>query len=289
VKPAPFAYCRPSTTLEVTEALAADGDGARVLAGGQSLVPLLNARRVRPRVLIDVNRVAGLHGIDGDAGVLEIRAMTRQAEAIKSPAIRSEAALLAEALPHVGHPETRTRGTIGGSLAFADPVAEIPAVVLALEGTVVLHSLGHVRELPAHEFLAGPGRTAARSEELLTAIRLPRHGPGYAFEEMRLRRYEFALVAVAVLLSLDSSGRLANVRVAYAGMGDRALRATTTERALRGADLTETVLSDACREAVGELDPPTDVHAPARFRSAVAVALTRRAFERAIARSSLAQ
>ena len=219
MKPAPFDHLPVETVEDAVAALVEHGDRAKVLAGGQSLVPLLNLRLARPAVLVDVNRVAGLDGIEAN-GMLSVGALVRQADALASAAVAEHARLLHEALRHVGHPATRNRGTIGGSIAHADPAAELPAVLLALDGEVDVSGPGGERAIPAADLFLGPFTTSVATNELLTRVRVPRSSDRrFGFAEIARRHGDFALAGAAVA---DGSRE------------DRALRPRRHPRALAG-------------------------------------------------------
>jgi len=242
-----------------------------VLAGGQSLVPLLNMRLARPSLLVDVNRVPGLDEIEVD-GSVRIGALARQADVLASAAAGAAIPLLATVLRHVGHPATRSRGTIGGSLAHADPAAELPAVLLALDGEVVMSSPGGERTLSADALFTGPFTTALRPDELLTAVALPRQeGRAFGFAELSRRHGDFALAGAIVLLR--------PARIVLFGLGCGAERALEAERALQeGAGAAE-----VAELATRDLDPVDDVHADGSYRRRAAAVLVRRATEQAAA------
>jgi carbon-monoxide dehydrogenase medium subunit len=267
VKPPPFEYVAAGS---VEEAVAALGGGdTKVLAGGQSLVPLLNMRIARPAVLVDVNRVPGLGGIEVD-GVIRLGALVRQADALASSPLRAAAPLLAAALRHVGHPATRSRGTVGGSLAHADPAAELPAVATALDGEVVAAGPSGERSIPAREFFAGPFTTSLAPDELLTAVTLPRQGARRSgFAELSRRHGDFALAGAVVLLD--------PARIVLFGLGGVPERAPAAEQALDcGGDAAE-----AAELATRDLEPVSDIHADGAYRRRVAKVLVRRAIEQA--------
>jgi aerobic carbon-monoxide dehydrogenase medium subunit len=269
VKPAAFDYVAAGTVEEALSALR-DGD-AKVLAGGQSLVPLLNMRLARPSLLVDLNRVPGLDGIEVD-GAVRIGALARQADVLCSPNACAAVPLLAAALRHVGHPATRSRGTIGGSLAHADPAAELPAVLLALDGEVVAVGDGGERAISADAFVTGPFTTALRSGELLTAVVLPRQEErAFGFAELSRRHGDFALAGAIVLLG--------PARIVLFGLGGGAERSPDAERALDdGAPA-----ADVADLATRDVDPVEDVHADGAYRRRAAAVLVRRAVEQAAA------
>jgi aerobic carbon-monoxide dehydrogenase medium subunit len=266
VKPARFDYVAAASSDEALAALA--DDEAKVLAGGQSLVPLLNMRLARPSLLVDVNRVPGLDRVEVD-GTVRIGALARQADVLTSPAAAA-VPVLAAALRHVGHPATRSRGTIGGSLAHADPASELAAVLLSLDGQVVARSRTGERTIDAEAFFTGPFTTALRPDELLTDIVLPPQGSlPFGFAELARRHGDFALAGAIVLLR--------PARLVLFGLGGSPERAPEAERALdEGAPAAE--VADL---ATRDLDPVDDVHADGAYRRRVAAVLVRRAVEEA--------
>jgi carbon-monoxide dehydrogenase medium subunit len=269
VKPARFDYVAAASSEEALAALA-DGE-AKVLAGGQSLVPLLNMRLARPSMLVDVNRVPGLDRVELDTGV-RIGALARQADVLDSPAA-ALVPVLAAALRQVGHAATRSRGTIGGSLAHADPAAELPAVLLALDGEVVARSSTDERTIGAEAFFTGPFTTALRPDELLTEVVLPRQSSRpFGFAELSRRHGDFALAGAILLLR--------PARLVLFGLGGAPARAREAEKALdEGASPAE-----AAELATRDLNPVDDVHADGAYRRHVASVLVRRAIEEAGAR-----
>jgi carbon-monoxide dehydrogenase medium subunit len=287
VKPVDFDYEAP-TTLGAAVALLADGgDDARALAGGQSLVPLLNLRLVRPRLVVDLNRVAGLDGIREDGGGLALGAMTRQADAERGALVRERAPLLAEALGLVGHPAIRFRGTIGGTIAHADPVAEVPAVALALDATVDVASPRGARAIAIDDFLRGPLTTALAPGELLTGVRLPpwSRAHGWAFVEFARRHGDFALAGVAIVLAVAGDRIAEPTRVVVIGDGARARRARATERRLVGERAEAKTFAMAAAVADDGLEPATDIHGSAAYRAHLVRTLTARALDAALARA----
>ena len=230
MKPPPFAYFAPTSVQEAAQLLAEHGDDAKVLAGGQSLIPLLSLRLARPAVLVDLNGVDELSFIDAN-GSTTIGAMTRHRTVERSAVVAVNVPLLAAAVPYIGHAAIRTRGTVGGSLSHADPAAELPAVALALDATFVARSAkGGEREIAAVDFFAGYFTTALEPDEVLTSIRFPNAAPGtgVSVQEMARRHGDFAMVAAAVSLAPDGDARIALINV-----GDRPVRATEAEAALQ--------------------------------------------------------
>lgn len=290
MKPAPFDYAAPGSLAEVLALLAEHGDGARVLAGGQSLVPLLAMRLVRPRVVISLRRLAELNYIRPQNGGLLIGAMTRQWEIEASTAGRAACPLLAEAIRFVGHPVIRSRGTIGGSIAHADPAAELPAVLVALDGRIHLASVRGRRVVPASEFFQGVMTTAILPDELVVAVEIPAPGPhdgqrGVAFVEVSRRHGDFALAGAAAALAVGADGRVADVRVALLGVEGRPRRRPEAEAALRGEPWLPQRVEQAAALARSGLEPLEDLHASAGLRAHLAGVLTRRALERAYRRA----
>ncbi|WP_410666282.1 FAD binding domain-containing protein [Amycolatopsis sp. lyj-84] len=279
MKAAPFEYLRAASLGEAIEALSGTPD-ARVLAGGQSLVPLLNLRQVRPTLVVDINRVDELSFLRKENGQLEIGALTRHRVLETSETVRSEVPLLAEAIGYVGHPAIRNRGTLGGSLAHADPAAELPAVMVALDAGFTARGPEGERVIAARDFFLGPHRTALGHGELLTGISVPSHRGGWAVEQLSRRSRDLALVAVFATVTL-SGDVCETARIAIAGAGPTPIRATVAEEALVGRALTDDVVALAAELAAAATDPPDDLHAPADYRREMAAVLTRRAITRA--------
>jgi CO/xanthine dehydrogenase FAD-binding subunit len=286
VKPAPFQYLAPRTRDEALEALHRFGPDAKVLAGGQSLVPLLAMRLARPAVLIDINRVPDLAFIRAARGALVIGATTRQRAAETHPLVGERLPLLREALRWIGHPQIRTRGTIGGSLAHADPAAELPAVASVLGATFVVASRRRRRTLRCEEFFTGYLTTALEPDELLTEVRfpLPPPGAGWAFQEVARRHGDFALVGVAALVRLDGDRRCTEARLAFTGVGPGPVRVPEAEALLAGRPLTKETAEDAGRAVTAALEPEGDIHASADYRKHVAGVLAVRALLQAAER-----
>lgn len=285
MKPAPFQYAAPESVEESLALLREYGQDGKILAGGQSLVPLMNMRLVRPSVIIDLNRVQALNYIRRDNGEVAIGAMTRQRAAELSPLVQRKLPLLAEALHYVGHPQIRNRGTIGGSIAHADPSAELPAVLAALEGTVVIRGFRRTRTLRPEEFFLGYLTTALEPDELLTEIRFPAHEQyGTAFLEVARRHGDYALVGVAAVVSMRGD-RCEEARLAFTGVGPAPVRIPEAESAGADTRLTDKVLAEVSRIVVGRLDPEGDIHASAAYRKEVAGVLAERALKLAAGRA----
>ena len=290
MKPAPFDFHRPATVDEVTALLSRHGYDAKLLAGGQSLVPAMNFRLAQPAVLVDLERVAGLGELREDGGVLRMGAMTRQRAAERSAAVARGAPLLVETLPFVAHPQIRNRGTVGGSIAHADPAAEIPAVMLALEARFRLRGPAGARTVRAEEFFTGLFGTALEPDELLTDVEIPAPAPGsgWAFGEVSRRHGDYALAGVAATVALDAAGRCSGARIALLSVGDGPVLAAGAAAALLGAEPTAEAVR-AAADAVGrEIDPPADIHASAAYRRQLAEVLVRRVLPRAFERARAA-
>lgn len=281
MKPGAFAYHDPATVEEVVALLARYGDGAKVLAGGQSLVPMLNMRLVRPEALVDINRIGSLAYIRAEDGWLAIGALARHADVERSPVVAEGQPLLAEAVGYVGHLAIRSRGTVCGSLAHADPAAELPAVWVCLDGRLRIAGPQGVREVGAEEFFVTYFTTCLSPEELLVEARLPLmpRGTGYAFLELARRHGDFALVAVACTLRVGPQGAIDDARIALAGVGPAPVRAREAEEVLRGERPGPAPLAEAARRVQASVAPESDVHATAEYRRHLAGVLTRRALE----------
>jgi xanthine dehydrogenase iron-sulfur cluster and FAD-binding subunit A len=273
----PFAYEAPTTVAEAVDLLAEHGDEASVLAGGQSLIPLLALRLARPAVLIDINGVGELSGVSADNGQVAIGAVTREYVAEESATVADAMPLLAAALPLIGHEAIRSRGTIGGSLAHADPAAELPAVARALDAEFVVRGPSGERVIPAAEWFEGYLTTSRRPDELLTEVRFPaaKPGTGSSFEEVARRHGDFAMVGLAASLVL-SGGVISEARLAFAGVSDVPVRATAAEDLLAGERPSAELFDEAARRATQDLDPPDDLHGSSDYRKTVAAAVARR-------------
>ena len=288
MKPAPFAYHRPATLDEALALLAEHGGEAKPLAGGQSLIPAMNFRLARPAVLVDLNGVAELGYVRAGRDGLQIGAMTRQRAVERSEAVRSAAPLLAEAMPFIAHPQIRNRGTVGGSLAHADPAAELPAVMLALEARFRARGPQGERWIPAGEFFTGILETALGPDELLLEVAVPQSPArtGYAFAELARRRGDYALVGVAARVTLDRRGRCQAARITLFSVGDGPVLAAAAAAMLDGQEPSpEAMRAAADAAAQRDIDPPSDIHASAAYRRRLAAVLTRRALQRAVERA----
>jgi carbon-monoxide dehydrogenase medium subunit len=279
----PVGYEAPETVPEALELLAEHQDEASVLAGGQSLIPLLALRLAQPAVLIDINGVAELYGVSAADGRVTVGAMTREYVAEESETVADAVPLLAAALPLIGHEAIRNRGTVGGSLAHADPAAELPAVARALDAEFVVRGLGGERVVPAAEWFEGYLTTSRRPDELLVEVRFPaaRPGTGVSFQEVARRHGDFAMVGLATSVTL-SDGVISDARLAFAGVSDVPARASGAEELLVGQRPSAGLFDEAARRAAADIDPSADLHGSAEYRKKVAATLVRRGLREAV-------
>lgn len=286
MKPAPFDYHAPTSTGEAVELLAEFGDRGRVLAGGQSLFQLMNFRVVKPENLIDINPVTELDYIRSDNGTLAIGARTRQSTLERSREAAEWATLMVEAVKNVAHPSVRNRGTVGGSVAYADPASELPAVVLAMDGELVLTSGQGQRTLAAADFFRGPYTNACSADELLTEVRLPPwpSGTGHAFLEFQRKHGSYALMGTAVLVHLDGDS-IDRVAISLCGVDETPVRAHNAEELLTGNASSEEVFEEAAEAAAPELKPLPDPKGSPEYRRKLAKVYIRRALELAVRRA----
>ena len=273
----PVEYEAPTTVAEAIDLLAEYLDEASVLAGGQSLIPLLALRLARPAVLIDINGIDELSGVSATDGWVTIGAMTREYVAEKSEEVAGTVPLLAAALPLIGHDAIRSRGTIGGSLAHADPAAELPAVARALDAEFVVRGQSGERVVPAAQWFEGFLTTSRRPDELLVEVRFPTagRGTGISFQEVARRHGDFAIVGLAASLTL-SDGAISDARLAFAGLSDVPVRAAAAEDLLAGESPSTELFDEAARRATDDVDPPADLHGSSDYRKTVAAAIVRR-------------
>jgi carbon-monoxide dehydrogenase medium subunit len=276
-------YEAPTTVPEAVQLLAEHNDEASVLAGGQSLIPLLALRLAYPEVLIDINGIAELSGVSAADGWVTIGAMTREYVAEESETVADAVPLLAAALPFIGHEAIRSRGTIGGSLAHADPAAELPAVARALDAEFVVRGPAGERVVPAAEWFEGYLTTSRRPDELLVEVRFPaaEPGSGVSFQEVARRHGDFAIAGLAASVTL-SGGAISDARLAFAGMSDVPVRAAAAEDLLAGERPSAGLFEEAARRATDGTDPPGDLHGSPEYRKKVAAALVRRGLQAAV-------
>jgi carbon-monoxide dehydrogenase medium subunit len=281
MKPPPFSYHDPATISDVV-ALLGRLENAKLLAGGQSLMPMLNMRFVQPDHIIDLNRVEGLSFIRDSGTALEIGAMTRQRDLEFSDVVRKRCPLMDEAIRQVGHRQTRNRGTLGGSLCHLDPSAELVSVAAALDATIVVTGAGGQREIAFASFPVAYMTPALEPDDVLTAARFPvwPEGHGYGFVEFSRRHGDFAIVSAAALLEEDASGKIKRASVTLGGLGVAPVRAREVEQALIGQAPGDDFLREAC-ESCRKFEAMDDVHAPASYRQHLATVMSRRALQQA--------
>jgi CO/xanthine dehydrogenase FAD-binding subunit len=285
MKPAPFEYVAPMEIAEALDVLARYGDAAKILAGGQSLMPLMNMRLARPRVLVDINRLAELAYISlGTDGALAVGALTRQRAVERASLVRTHNPLLASVMPYLGHVQIRNRGTIGGSVVHADPAAELPALCVALEAAFVLRSAARQRTVKAADFFLTYLTTAIEPDEMLVGIRFPAWNPQWrwGFQEVCRRQGDFALVGAVALLQMDEDAICQAARLAMFGVGGAPVRPQRAEELLSGQRLDGRVLDQVANAVAAELEPDADMHASAEYRQEVGGVVARRALEAAL-------
>lgn len=270
MKPAPFDYVAPTTIDEACSLLAEAGGGATVLAGGQTLMPLLNLRMSQPFIVIDLNKIGALKGITRGDGCTRIGPMTRQCEVIESETLARDLPALVEAVRHVGHHQTRNRGTVGGSIALGEPAAELPATAVALDATIEVRSTRGTRRIAAGEFYLGPFMTSLEPDEVVTGISFPDWPQGHLplFRELAQRPGDFALVGIVGAL-VDESGKIVRAGIAWFGMGPTPIRATTAEKMLLGQALDQIDFQSVAAHAIADTAPFDDQHASAEYRRTV--------------------
>lgn len=288
MKPAQFMFARPETVDGAIAVLAEHGDDAKVLAGGQSLIPLMNMRLARPGVLVDIASIPALQTISGN-GDLVIGATARQVQVQRSPVVAGRAPLVIEALRWVGHPAIRSRGTFGGCVAHADPAAELAAVVLALDGRIGVRGGGGERVVPSDDFFLGSYTTVLDTDEVLTHVTIPADAGSrrWGFLEIARRHGDFALAGVAATADVVAEGAFGSPRIVLFGVGDRPLRAIEAEDRLAGQRVTDdAACAEAANLAASGLTPRSDVHATAGYRRRVVAVLVRRVLEQIRGRES---
>ena len=283
MKPAPFGYHRPATIAEAVALLDALQDDVKVLAGGQSLVPLMNFRLSVPAELVDINGIAELTGHDVTGDVLRLGALTRHHELERSATVRGAAPLLALAAPYIGHPQIRSMGTLGGSLSHADPAAELPGIMLALDARMVAASARGERIVPAAEFFVSHFTTALEPDELLTAVEVPvaAERTGHAFLEVAARYGDFALVGAGAAVTVDDDGAITEARIGCTSVAPTPVRAAAAEELLRGATPDADVLAEVERVVAGALEPTPELKASAAYKRRTAGVLVARAVRQA--------
>ena len=290
MKPAPFEYFAPTSIAEALEFLRRWGSDAKVLSGGQSLMPMLGFRLLKPAALVDINPIGELAFIRRDDSGLTVGAGTRQSNVLASPEVASGCGLITEALAFVSHPAIRNRGTIGGSVAHADPSAELAVAAAATEAQMNLQNAQGVRTVSAEDFFIDALTTALEPDELLTEIRFPAPlgRTGWSFQEVSRRRGDFAVVNAAALVTLAEDGRCQQARVVVGGVSGVPLRLGSVEASLVNTTLAPGTLATTAEQIKDGLNPHSDVHASAEYRRDVAGVLVRRALETAFARAEAA-
>jgi carbon-monoxide dehydrogenase medium subunit len=277
VIPARFDYVAPTSVAEALSALAEAGDDAKVMAGGQSLLPILRMRLNAPEKVVDLGRIEELRGVRDEGDHVVIGAMTTYADVLASDLVRQHAGVLTDAIEEVADPQIRHRGTVGGALVHADPAGDVGAPVLALEAELVVTGPGGDRTVPAGEFFRDLFETAVGEGELLTAIRIPKHtGWGSHYEKFVRVAHQWSIVAVAATVRVEG-GTIAEARVGLTNMGSTPLRATAVEHALIGKAATDAAVREACAAAAEGTNPPSDLNGDADYRRHLATVLTRRA------------
>ncbi|MBT2605215.1 xanthine dehydrogenase family protein subunit M [Bacillus sp. ISL-53] len=286
MKPAKFEFLRPATIEDAVQYLADYGEDAKIISGGQSLIPVLNMRLSTPKYLIDVSRIKELNYIKKDSSVIKIGALTRHYEVEESELVRKYCPLLTEGMKNVGHPQIRSRGTIGGSIAHADPSAELPCILSALRGEIVIIGPDGERTVPTDEFFLTYLLTSLEPTELVKEIRFPiiNENHGTAFIEMTRRHGDFALVEVASVVGIDEQGNFSSVQLAVGGAGPTPIVLEDIEDFLIGKEPTEHVIEEAVSSIKDYLDPEGDLHSSAEYRIHLASVLTKRALQTAIKR-----
>jgi carbon-monoxide dehydrogenase medium subunit len=283
MKPAPFEYVRPASLDEAIAALGEGGYSAKALAGGQSLIPAMSFRLAQPALLVDLGQLDELRGIrEREDGGLMIGAMTTHREVERSELVAQHAPLLTEVMPWIAHAQIRNRGTLGGSLAHADPAAELPSIMQVLGAVMHVHGPDGERTIPVDDFYLGLFTTALEPDELLTAIEIPPVAAGArsAFEEMARRHGDFALAGVAVVIELGESDVLESARISLLSVGDGPVLAERAMSGLVGQPLSDETIRVAAQTTAEDLDPPGDIHASPKFRRHLAEVLTARALQR---------
>jgi len=292
MKPAPFKYFAPSTIDEALSLLAEYGYDAKILAGGQSLIPSMNFRMAQPTVLIDLNNVSELFYVKNESDGLRIGAMTRQREMERNTLVSQIAPLIQETMPFIAHLQIRNRGTVGGSIAHADPAAELPAVMMALNARFQLRNKNGQRWVEANEFFQGMFATALAPEEILTEISLPvlPKNCGWAFREVARRRGDFALVGAAAVVVLDNNKICQKARLVFLSVGDGPVEAHQAEQILIGQNGNDELVDEAAETAATQdIDPPGDIHASPEYRRHLAKVLTKQVLSQAFERAQKAQ
>lgn len=270
MKPAPFDYVAPNTIDEACAILAEAGGGATVLAGGQTLMPLLNLRMSQPFILVDINKISALKGISRVDGGTRIGPITRQCEAIESEILARDLPVIVQAIKHVGHHQTRNRGTVGGSIALGEPAAELPATAVALDATIEVQSVRGTRKIAASEFYLGPYMNSLEPDEIVTGITFPAWPKNHIalFRELAQRPGDFALVGIVGALAVEN-GKIIRAGIAWFAMGPTPIRAKSAEKMLIGQSLDTIDVQAIAERAIADTAPFDDSHASAEYRRTV--------------------
>jgi carbon-monoxide dehydrogenase medium subunit len=288
MKPAPFEYHAPTALEEILDLKSQHGDEAKMLAGGQSLVPAMNFRVVQPTMLVDLNRVAELSYIREEGDVIRVGAMARERHLEFDKTIEKRARLLHEAVPFIAHPQIRNRGTIGGSIVNADPAAELPMLMVALRARLKAQNKSGERWLDAKDFFAGMFTTALAPDEILTEIEIPRDAPrtGWSFMEVAPRAGDYAMMGVAALVTLDEAGKCERAKLVYLNAGDGPVDAKEAVQVLQGETITEKMIEEAAALASQkEINPFGNIHTSIEFQRHLANVLTKNTLKQAIQRA----
>jgi aerobic carbon-monoxide dehydrogenase medium subunit len=283
MKPARFKYIAATSLQQALSLKAEHGDEAKFLAGGQSLIPTMNFRLARPAILIDINEIEGLAGIRSSGAATRVGPVTRYRALQRDTAFARLFPLIAEALPHIAHPQIRNRGTIGGNLSHADPASELPAIAVALGARFRVQAAKQQRWIHASDFFVGALTTALQSDEMLVEIELPAPKPrtGSCFMEIARRRGDFAIAGVAVMITLGEGDACASVRMTFCGVGETPVDASSAADVLVGHRLTEAAITDVAKSVQAMIDPGGSVHATADYQRHIAGVLTERALQTA--------
>jgi carbon-monoxide dehydrogenase medium subunit len=287
MKASAFSYARATSVMNALELLVAHGDGAKVLSGGQSLMPAMNLRLISPELIVDIGELAELRGVAVTGNVVRVGALTRYVDLLESSDIAARAPLLTKAVAHIAHPAIRNRGTLGGSLAHADPASELPACMVALNATIIIRSQTGERRVPAVDFFRGIYETVLSAQELLVAVELPpaKKNSACFFEEFARRRGDYAIIGLAAQAIVEGD-RFADLRLAFFAVGDRPVLAKAATKLVKTA-VTPAVLSDASNALSEEFDPPEDQQASASMRRHLAKVLLGRCASTLLGRPDL--
>ncbi len=283
MKPPPFEYARPASLEEAIALLAQHNGDAKAIAGGQSLMPMLAFRLAAPSMLVDITRIQGLNSIDIDENGISLGALVRWRDIERHAELAAAHPLLAAAIRHVAHYQIRNRGTVGGSVAHADPAAEMPGIAATCDAEIIIAGAQGRRSVRAEEFFTGSLTTALAAEELIAAVRLPtwKHGRRWAFEEFARRRGDFALAGVALYYDLDTDAHVVDPHVGAIGVADRPIRLKSLEQLLAGRVVDEALVREAAATAAASVSPDDDIHAPGDYRRSLLGVLVERALARA--------